>query len=153
MLCCGVLFCGVFVGKKKIFGVVLWGAMQSVLNCVGVAELVKKHIINAWFIQPSWNPPSKVEEPLDAAQDCLSPVPVLTASYHDPDATTELKPWPGYMISKDKIPMYQEISHKILRTNAILDQTREAPTPLPSQGGQSFHSDIEEALLGAIIIT
>ena len=52
------------------------------------------------FVLPSLNPLSKEEEPLDATQDFLFLVPVLTTSYHDPNAATnlklhELEPWPG----------------------------------------------------------
>ena len=82
----------------------------------------------------STDPQSKEEEPPDATQVFLFLVPVLTASYHDPDAATELEPWPRYVTYKERIMMYQEISHKVLRTDTILDQTRGAPTPLPSQG-------------------
>ena len=62
------------------------------------------------FVPPSRHLPSKVEEPLDATQDCLFPVPVLTASYHDPDAAAILKlhklePWPGYVTHKENILM------------------------------------------------
>ena len=71
-------------------------------------------------------------------QDLLFLVPVLTASYHDPNAATILKlhnlePWPRYMTYMEKIQLCQEISHKVLCTDTILDQTRGALTPLPSQ--------------------
>ena len=109
------------------------------------------------FVPLSRHPLSKVEEPPDAMQDCLFPVLVFTTYYFDPNAATiiklhKLELWPGYVTSKEKIMLCQEISHKVLHTDAIVDQTRGALTPLPSQGGQSFHSDIEEALLGAAII-
>ena len=77
------------------------------------------------LVPPSWHPPHKVKEPLDAIRDYLFPVPVLTASHHDPDVATILKlhklePWPGYTIHVEKIlPSLNEI----LRTDAILDLT------------------------------
>ena len=66
----------------------------------------------------------------------LFPVPVLTASYHDPNAATilklhELELWPRYVTYKEKVLICSKISHKVLHTNAVLDQTRGGPTPLP----------------------
>ena len=66
----------------------------------------KLALIDLRFVPPSWNLLSKVEEPPDVTQDSLFPVPGLTASYHYPDATTEVTPWPEFMTSKDKIPMF-----------------------------------------------
>ena len=80
----------------------------------------------------SLNPLSKEEEPPDAKQVFLFLVPVLTASYHDPNTASvlklhELELWPRYVTSirhnDEKILLYHKISLKVLRTDAVLNQT------------------------------
>ena len=44
-----------------------------------------------------------------------------------------------------------EISHKVLRTDTVLDQIGEVFQK--TKGGPGFHADVEKALLAAIIIT
>ena len=44
-----------------------------------------------------------------------------------------------------------EISHKVLRTDTVLDQMGEVFQK--TKGGPGFRADVEKALLGAIIIT
>ena len=48
-------------------------------------------LVDPRFMPPSWNPSSKEKEPLDAIQVFLFPVPVLTNSYLNPNATAVLK--------------------------------------------------------------
>ena len=78
----------------------------------------------------------------------------------DPKAAIILKQhklelWPGYVTSirqhEEKILLCCEISHKILRTDTVLQQIGEVHQK--TRGGPSFHADVEKALLGAIIIT
>ena len=80
---------------------------------------------NPRFVPPSWYPPCKVKEPLDAIRDYLFPVPVLTASHHDPDFATilqlhMLELWPGYAMSVEET---QLSLNEILPTDAVLDLT------------------------------
>ena len=102
---------------------------------------------------PSPNLLIKEEEPPDATQVFLFPVPVLTTLYHDPNAAIilklhELELLPGYVTSiqqdEEKILLCYEISHKVLCIDTVLNQTRVGP---------SFHSDAKKALLGAIVVT
>ena len=44
-----------------------------------------------------------------------------------------------------------DISHKVLRTDTVLDQIGEVFQK--TKGGPGFHADVEKALLAAIIIT
>ena len=44
-----------------------------------------------------------------------------------------------------------EISHKVLRTDTVLDQI--GGVFQKTKGGPGFHADVDKALLGAIIIT
>ena len=46
-------------------------------------------LVNPRFVPPNLNHLSKEEEPPDTTQVCLLPVPVLTASYHHPDAAVD----------------------------------------------------------------
>ena len=85
---------------------------------------------------------------------------LIRRDYYDPKAAILLKQhklelWPGYVTSirqhEEKILLCCEISHKILRTDTVLDQIGEIFQK--TKGGPSFHADVEKALLGAIIIT
>jgi len=85
---------------------------------------------------------------------------LIRRDYYDPKAAIILKQhklelWPGYVTSirqhEEKILLCCEISHKILRTDTVLDQIGEVFQK--TKGGPSFHSEVEKALLGAIIIT
>merc|ERR1719411_2388850 len=85
---------------------------------------------------------------------------LIRRDYYDPKAAIILKQhklelWPGYVTSirqhEEKILMCCEISHKILRTDTVLDQIGEIHQK--TRGGPSFHAEVEKALLGAIIIT
>merc|ERR1719228_1263316 len=85
---------------------------------------------------------------------------LIRRDYYDPKAAIILKQhklelWPGYVTSirqhEEKILLCCEISHKILRTDTVLQQIGEVHQK--TRGGPSFHADVEKALLGAIIIT
>lgn len=85
---------------------------------------------------------------------------LIRRDYYDPKAAIILKQhklelWPGYVTSirqhEEKILLCVEISHKILRTDTVLDQIGDIFQK--TKGGPNFHSDVEKALLGAIIIT
>ena len=85
---------------------------------------------------------------------------LIRRDYYDPKAAIILKQhklelWPGYVTSirqhEEKILLCCEISHKILRTDTVLDQIGEVFQK--TKGGPSFHADVEKALLGAIVIT
>ena len=62
--------------------------MPLSLHCVNRSRDPKS---DPRFILSSSNPPSKEKEPPDLIQVFLFPVPVLTTSYHDPDAAAILK--------------------------------------------------------------
>merc|ERR1719431_1385013 len=85
---------------------------------------------------------------------------LIRRDYFDPQAAILLKQyklelWPGYVTSirqhEEKVLMCCEISHKVLRTDTVLDQMGEVFQK--TKGGPSFHAEVEKALLGAIIIT
>ena len=85
---------------------------------------------------------------------------LIRRDYYDPKAAIILKQhklelWPGYVTSirqhEEKILLCCEISHKILRTDTVLQHIGEVHQK--TRGGPSFHADVEKALLGAIIIT
>ena len=85
---------------------------------------------------------------------------LIRRDYFDPKAAILLKQhklelWPGYVTSirqhEDKILLCCDISHKVLRTDTVLDQIGQIFQK--TNGGPSFHADVEKALLGAIVIT
>ena len=67
----------------------------------------------------------------------------------------KLELWPGYVTSirqhESQILLCCEVSHKILRTDTVLDQIEEVHKR--SGGAGNFHASVEKALLGAIVIT
>jgi len=85
---------------------------------------------------------------------------LIRRDYFDPKAAILLKQhklelWPGYVTSirqhEEKILLCCDISHKVLRTDTVLDQIGQIFQK--TKGGPSFHADVEKALLGAIVIT
>merc|ERR1719435_227497 len=85
---------------------------------------------------------------------------LIRRNYFDPKAAItlgqyKLELWPGYVTSirqhESQILLCCEVSHKILRTDTVLQQIGEVHQK--TRGGPSFHADVEKALLGAIIIT
>ena len=82
---------------------------------------------------------------------------LIRRDYYDPKAAIILKQhklelWPGYVTSirqhEEKILLCCEISHKILCTDTVLQQTGDVHQK--TRGGPSFHADVENTLLGAI---
>jgi len=85
---------------------------------------------------------------------------LIRRNYFDPKAAVtlgqyKLELWPGYVTSirqhESQILLCCEVSHKILRTDTVLDQIEEVHKR--SGGAGNFHASVEKALLGAIVIT
>jgi len=77
-------------------------------------------------------------------------------NYYSPKAKIDLRQhklelWPGYETSirqmEQDILLCVEISHKVLRTDTVLDQLK------PLQRSPSFHAMAEKALLGQVVLT
>merc|ERR1719435_42579 len=85
---------------------------------------------------------------------------LIRRNYFDPKAAVtlgqyKLELWPGYATSirqhESQILLCCEVSHKILRTDTVLDQIEEVHKR--SGGGGNFRATSEKALLGAIVMT
>jgi len=79
-------------------------------------------------------------------------------NYYDPTAKVELKQfklelWPGYETSirqhEDEVLLCCEVSHKILRTDTVLEQMQE----VYKRDRANFRSSCEKSLLGCIVMT
>ena len=85
---------------------------------------------------------------------------LIRRNYYDPKAAIilnqyKLELWPGYVTSirqhEAQILLCCEVSHKILRTDTVLDQIEEVHKRTGASG--SFRASVEKVLLGAIVIT
>merc|ERR1712096_161481 len=79
-------------------------------------------------------------------------------NYYDPTARVELEKfklelWPGYETSirqhEDEVLLCCEVSHKILRTDTVLEQMQE----VYKRDRANFRSSCEKVLLGCIVMT